>query len=118
MSENQEIYGQQLLALIRKLTEADGDVSRNERSWLRLLKQEFGQAESPDAEFDADTLRKAVEGEGESVELLQLLLMVSLADGQTTPDEWKLIKQVAAILNVDEASLETLRRETVLAVEP
>lgn len=118
MSEDKQIYGQQLLALIRKLTEADGDVTSNERSWLRLLKKEFGQTEAPHAEFDPEILKRAVEGEDESVELIQLLLMVSLADGQTTPNELKLISDVADLVGISSEQLEQLRRETVLAVEP
>lgn len=118
MSQEKQIYGQQLLALIRKLTEADGDITSTERSWLRLLKKEFGTGESPDAAFDPEVLKRAVEGEGESVELIQLLLMVSLADGQTTPNELKLIADVAELVGISSERLEQLRRDTVLAVEP
>ena len=111
-------YAQQLLALIRRLTEADGTVTQNERAWLKLLQKEFGQSSAPQAEFDAEVLKAAVEGEGESEELIQLLLMVSLSDGQTTPDEYKLIKEVAKIVGITDEHLEKLRTETVLAVEP
>lgn len=106
------------MALIRKLTESDGDVSQNEKAWLKLLKQELGQFDHPDAEFDPEVLKRAVEGEDESVELIQLLLMVSLADGQTTPDEWKLISDVADFVGISNEQLEKLRQETVLAVDP
>ena len=118
MEPKNEVYGQQLLALIRKLTEADGDITRNERSWLRLLKKEFGSSESPEAKYDPVALKAAVSEAGERTELIQLLLMVSLSDGQTTPDEWNLIKQVGGHLDISEDRLETLRQETVLAVEP
>jgi uncharacterized tellurite resistance protein B-like protein len=118
MSHNQQKYGEQLLALIRKLTEADGDITRNERSWLRLLKKEFGQSHAPQAEFDPATLKSVVDDADEAEELIQLLLMVSLSDGQTTPDEWHLIQEVAKILEMDDEHLEKLRSETVLSVEP
>ena len=35
MSTDKQEYGRQLLALIRKLTESDGTVTRNERAWLK-----------------------------------------------------------------------------------
>ena len=111
-------YAPQLLALLRRLTEADGTVTHNERAWLKLLQKEFGQKSAPHAEFDAEALKAAVEGEGESEELIQLLLMVSLSDGQTTPDEYKLIQEVAKIVDISDEHLEQLRAETVLAVEP
>lgn len=118
MSTDKQEYGRQLLALIRKLTESDGTVTRNERAWLGLLRQEFGMKEAPGADFDAQALKAAVQGENEARELVQLLLMVSLSDGQTTPDEWSLIQEIGRLVGVSDEQLETLRRETVLAVEP
>lgn len=115
---HQAVYGQQVLGLIRKLTEADGDVTRNERSWLRLLKREFGAENAPDARFDPEVLKATIQDAGEAKELVQLLLMVSLSDGQTTPEEWSLIQEVAGLVNIERSQLEELRSETVLAVEP
>lgn len=114
---DREIYGEQLLALLRRLTEADGAVSASERTWMKLIQKEFGQV-ADGARFDPETLKQIVTEEGDAEELLQLLLMVSLSDGQTTPHEWHLIQEVASLLSVSAQRLETLRSETVLAVDP
>jgi uncharacterized tellurite resistance protein B-like protein len=50
--------------------------------------------------------------------LIELLLLVSLADGQTSPAEWKLISYIADLVGVDQERLEDLRTHTVLTVEP
>jgi len=111
-------YAEQLLALVRRLTEADGVTTENESAWLGLLQREFGEEHAPDAEFDAQKLKAVVEGEGDAEELIQLLLMISLSDGQTTTQEWEQIQEVAKIVEVSDERLEALRSETVLAVEP
>ena len=118
MSHNPQKYGEQLNALLRKLAEADGIVTQEETSWLKLLKKEFGEGNEGQVEFDPEALKSVVENSYEAEELLELLLMVSLSDGQTTPPEWHLIQEVAQILGVSAERLEELRSETVLAVDP
>lgn len=118
MSTDEQAYQGQLLALMRRLTQADGLTTDEEVSWLKALEQEFGSESAPDATFSADTLRSLVEGEGQAEELVELLLMVSLADGQTTPDEWRLIQEVGAIVGLSSEEVERLRSQTILAVDP
>ena len=118
MSTDENAYQEQLLALMRRLSQADGLTTDEEVSWLKALEQEFGADSAPNATFDADTLRRVVDGEGQAEELIELLLMVSLADGQTTPEEWRLIQEVGSIVGLDPAEVERLRSQTILAVDP
>lgn len=114
----EETYDEQLLALMRKLIAADGVWSEEENSWLKLLEQEYGEGRSAEAEFDPDKLREVVNTEGAAEELIELLLMISLADGETCASEWRLIQEVAQIVGVSPEDTERLRSETVLAVDP
>jgi uncharacterized tellurite resistance protein B-like protein len=115
-------YGRQMVALLRRLTEIDGDVSVLEKRWVRTLMQELPgheddvAAESTD--FDPQRLKTLVLEEGEAEELIELLLLLSLADGQTSPGEWQLIRDIAGLVGVDQERLENLRATTVLTVEP
>jgi uncharacterized tellurite resistance protein B-like protein len=119
--DNQE-YGRQMVALLRRLTEVDGDVSVLEKRWVRTLMQELpgaeddGAAESSD--FDPQRLKALVEEEDDAEELIELLLLISLADGQTSPREWKLISDIAGLVGIDGDRLEKMRATTVLTVEP
>ena len=118
MSTDEEEYQGQLLALMRKLIAADGVWADEEKSWLKLLEKEYGQDHAPDAEFCPLTLQKVVQTEGEAEELIELLLMVSLSDGETSASEWRLIQEVASLVNVSPEMTEKLRSETILAVDP
>lgn len=119
--DNKE-YGRQMVALLRRLTEIDGDVSVLEKRWVRTLMQELpgnedeGAAES--ADFDPQRLKALVLEEGEAEELIELLLLISLADGETSPGEWQLICDIAQLVGISQERLETLRATTVLTVEP
>ncbi len=117
MSKDDKQYGQQVLRLIKKLVETDGDVTGEESSWLSLVRKEFGQSED-NSEFDPAVLKAAVEDDDDAEELISLLLMVSLADGQTTPGEYELIIRVGGLVGVSAERVEQLRAETVLAVDP
>ncbi len=114
-------YGRQLVALLRRLTEIDGDVSVLEKRWLRTLMEELQPNDDTAAEasdFDPQRLKVLVEADGEADELIELLLLVSLADGQTSAEEWNLISATANLVGLSEARLEELRSSTVLTVEP
>jgi uncharacterized tellurite resistance protein B-like protein len=115
-------YGRQMVALLRRLTEVDGDVSVLEKRWVRTLMQELPGADdetvASSSDFDPKRLKTLVQEEGEAEELIELLLLISLADGQTSPAEWKLISDIAALVGMDADRLETLRSTTVLTVEP
>ena len=89
----------QVVALLRKLTHTDGKESLEESRWLRRLVSELPSETETDEEFDPEKLK-------------------SLADGQTTADEWKLIQQTARLLEYPDDKLETLRSETVLLKDP
>lgn len=118
MNIENKAYGQQILGLIRKLTESDGNVTKKERSWLRLLQNEFGAKNAPNVEFDEAALKAIIKNKDEAEDLVQLLLMVSLSDGQTTPKEWELIQKIGSMVEISPEHLEKLRSETILVVDP
>jgi uncharacterized tellurite resistance protein B-like protein len=118
MGTDEEEYQGQLLALMRKLIAADGVWAEEEKAWLKLLEKEYGPEDGSEAEFDPLMLQKVVKTEGEAEELIELLLMVSLSDGETCASEWRLIQEVARLVGVSEEDTERLRSETVLAVDP
>lgn len=114
-------YGRQLVALLRRLTEIDGDVSVLEKRWLRTLMEELQPTDETAADasdFDPQRLKTLVNADGEAEELIELLLLVSLADGETSADEWKLIVDTAELVGLSPERLEELRATTVLTVEP
>ena len=114
-------YGRQLVALLRRLTEIDGDVSVLEKRWLRTLMEELQPTDETAADasdFDPQRLKTLVNADGEAEELIELLLLVSLADGETSADEWKLIADTAELVGLSPERLEELRATTVLTVEP
>lgn len=118
--EKQE-YGRQMVALLSKLTEADGDLSTMEKRWLRALINELPSAKGEDlpasVDFDPERLRALVAEEGDAEELIEFLLLVSLADGQTSSSEWALIGDIANLVGISPERLEKMRETTVL-VEP
>lgn len=123
MTESEtEDYARQMVALLRRLTEVDGDVSVLEKRWVRALLHELpggdDEAAASSQEFDPQRLKEYVTEEGEAEELIELLLLVSLADGETSPAEWQLITEMARLVGVEAQRLEELRRSTVLTVEP
>ena len=114
-------YGRQLVALLRRLTEIDGDVSVLEKRWLRTLMEELQPTDETAADasdFDPQRLKTLVNADGEAEELIELLLLVSLADGETGAEEWKLIADTAELVGLSPQRLEELRATTVLTVEP
>lgn len=108
----------QVLALLRKLTSTDGDVSMEESRWLRRLVSELPPETEVNEEFDPAQLKVLIEEHGEVEELLKAMLTLSLADGQTSASEWELIQQTAHLLEYPEDELEELRSETVLMKDP
>ena len=108
----------QVVALLRKLTHTDGKESLEESRWLRRLVSELPADTETDEEFHPEKLKSLVEGEEDREELLRVMLTMSLADGQTSADEWKLIQQTARLLDYPDEKLEALRSETVLLKDP
>ncbi len=119
---NDKEYAHQMVALLRRLTEADGKVSTLEKRWVRRLMQELptdpSEAAAVSTEFDPQRLKEMVSAEGEAEELIELLLLISLADGETSPGEWALIQNIADLVGIDPQTLEGMRSETVLTIEP
>lgn len=114
-------YGRQLVALLRRLTESDGDVSVLEKRWLRTLMEELQPSDdtaADAADFDPQRLKVLVGADGDAEELIELMLLISLADGETSSEEWKLISDTAALVGLSPERLEELRSTTVLTVEP
>lgn len=114
-------YGRQLVSLLRRLTEIDGEVNVLEKRWLRTLMEELQPNDDTAAEaddFDPQRLKVLVEADGEAEELIELLLLVSLADGETNAEEWELISSTAKLVGVSESRLEELRTSTILTIEP
>ena len=118
MSVDEKDYGQQFLALMSKLTKADGTLSPIEEAWLKRLEKELGDDGASQSQFDPKILKSYVESQGEAEELLTFLLLLGHSDGVLSSSEWKLIQEVAELVEVDMARLEEMRTETVLIVEP
>lgn len=108
----------QVLALLRKLTSTDGDVSAEESRWLRRLVSELPPETELNEEFDPAKLKSFVEERAEVEELLRVMLVLSLADGETSAGEWELIQETSRLLDFPADKLEKLRSETVLAKDP
>jgi hypothetical protein len=108
----------QLLALLRKLTHTDGKETLEESRWLRRLVSELPPETDANQDYDPEKFKSLVEDEGDSEELLRVMLTLSLADGQTSTGEWQLIQQTAKLLNYPAEQLEELRSETVLLKDP
>ena len=89
MTTDEESYQEQLLALMQKLIAADGVYTDEEKAWFKLLQDEYGVSDTREVEFDPLVLQSVVKTEGEAEEMIELLLMVSLADGETCANEWK-----------------------------
>jgi tellurite resistance protein len=108
----------QLVALLRRVTLADGDVSTEERRWLRKLVSELPAETDVNEEFDEEKFKSLVTSEDDAEELLRAMLLLSLSDGQTSSEEWKLLQEAAELLSFSADRLERLRSETVLTAEP
>jgi uncharacterized tellurite resistance protein B-like protein len=108
----------QLVALLRRVTLADGDVSLEESRWLRKLVSELPAETDVNEEFDEEKFKSIVTSEGDAEELLRAMLVLSLSDGQTSSEEWKIVQEVAALFSFPADRLEKLRSETILTAEP
>ena len=106
------------MALLRKLTHTDGKETLEESRWLRRLVSELPPETDANQDYDPEKFKSLVEDEGDSEELLRVMLTLSLADGQTSAGEWELIQQTAKLLNYPPDQLEELRSETVLLKDP
>lgn len=112
---------QTLFSALVALARADGPISDQERAWLRevLERAGLGEEEMEGAgSLDREALRRAAPDAESRRTLLRFMLMVSLADGETSAPELGVLREVARDLDVSEAELEEMRRDTVLATEP
>ena len=94
--------GKAVLAALQQLAEADGLVCQNEQGWLDRLGQELQLDPPRSAQFNLDELSREVADPKRRQELVRLMLLVSLADGQATEAELEFIQKVARRLNIAE----------------
>mgnify|MGYP001231032831 CR=1 FL=1 len=102
--ENKQ-QGKAVLAALQKLAEADGLVCENEQGWLDRLGQELQIEPTRSSHFNLDELSRQVVGPEQRQELIRLLLLVSLADGQATEAELEFIHKVARRLQIPEGQV-------------
>ena len=114
-------YGNQLMALLSKLVACDGRLTENERAFLKEIADELpiqdGVKSSEDMVFRPEALKTLVESRGEAKELIKMMLLVSLADGETSLKELEFIREVAETLEVAEDDFEELRQDTILHLQ-
>lgn len=111
MTDDKE-YGKQTLRLLKKLVESDGIVTDEESTWMEYIKGQLEQS-GDEEPFDPATLKAEVDRKGEAEELVSLLLMVSLADGETGEAELKIVHEVAKLVDVSEKRVEDLKVEVL-----
>ena len=92
------------------MVESDGVVSEEETAWLEYIKKNLGQ-DAGSEPFDPAKLKAEVERKGEAEALVSLLLMVSLADGNTDSSELGIVHKMADLVNVSPARVEELKGE-------
>ncbi|MBI3925186.1 MAG: TerB family tellurite resistance protein [Armatimonadetes bacterium] len=107
-----------LIAALRSLTAADGRINEDEEEWVRTILEELGLHEEVAARVDPAKLRATLASREDRVDFVKLMLMVSLADGSTTPRELELIRKVGAELGLSPDQVEELRQETLLVEGP
>ncbi len=97
---------------IYRLCEADGVVSDEEQEWLQTLMDEYQiNSDRVDSVLSVDELKISLPGEQSKMFFMRLLLMVSLADGNTSGEEWTYIQEVGRQIGYDQEKLELLRAE-------
>ncbi len=107
-----------MLQALRALSAADGRISHEERAWLRKIFEELEVQEQVAPVIDIERLQQTLAEPEDRRDFIRLMLLVSLADGTTTSEEWGIISQVGAQLGVAEDELEELRQTTILAALP
>lgn len=118
MNTKDQEHASAILNALYQLTQADGQVSQDEKAWLNQLLQNSGLDKMPSMQLlSFDRLREAVPEHEERLKLIEFMFMVSLVDGQTTPEETAFIDLVAQELEVSPEQVEELRQTTVLAVD-
>lgn len=107
-----------MLQALRALSAADGRISQEERAWLRKIFDELEVQEQVAPVIDIERLEQTLPETEDRLDFIRLMLLVSLADGTTSSEEWGIISQVGAQLGVSEDELEELRQTTYLAALP
>lgn len=97
---------------VYRLCEADGVISDEEQAWLETLLDEYRiDSQKVDSVLSMEELKDSLPGEESKMLFMRLLLMISLADGNTCGDEWEYIQQVGAQLGYGADELELLRSQ-------
>ena len=101
-----------ILKAVYRLCEADGVVSDEEQEWLNTLMEEYKiTPERVDSVLSMEELKISLPGEQSKMFFMRLLLMVSLADGNTSAEEWEYIQDVARQIGYDGDKLDMLREQ-------
>ncbi len=112
-------HSRSILNALFQLAQSDGNVSDEEKAWLNKLLEDSGLDELPTLDIlYFDKLREAIPERDDRERFIQMMLMVSLADGLTSTEELAFIRLVAEELGFTEQELDDFRQNTVLAVDP
>lgn len=97
---------------VYRLCEADGVVSDEEQDWFDTLMEEYQiDNQRVDSVLSLEELRDSLPGEESKMYFMRLLLMISLADGNTCGDEWAYIQEVGQQIGYGADKLELLRSQ-------
>ncbi|MEW6277915.1 MAG: DUF533 domain-containing protein [Candidatus Eremiobacterota bacterium] len=115
-------------ALVRSLVRiiwADGEIAAEEREFLGAVLAQLGA--SPDEVLevgkmlqeppDLDDLREKVPDQESRREIMRVLLAMALADGRVDLGELRFLNKMAAILEISDKEMESLKEETLKVLE-
>lgn len=112
-------HARSILNALYQLAQSDGRVCDEEKAWLNRLLEESGLEELPILDIlYFDKLKEALPTRDDRARFVQMMLMVSLADGLTSVEELAFIGLVAEELGFTKEELDEFRQNTVLAVDP
>lgn len=104
-----------LVAALRSLTAADGRVTEQEEELVQRIFTELGCRDTGEPlRLDVQHLGTILTTGQDREDFVKLMLMVSLADGTTSPEEYAVIQKIGTGLGLSPERIEELRRETVL----
>lgn len=111
-----------VLSALVSLVRSDGVVSPEEQRWLAEFLEraglEAGSIEEVQVPLDREALRRAAPDPESRRQLLRFLLLVSMADGSTCPEEWDFVRSLASDLEVPADQFEELRRSILFVHGP
>ena len=104
---------------------ADGEVTPEERHLLGGVLTQLGMSDEQVAQVaqmmveppDLSDLKGSVPDHESRLEIVKVLLAMALADGKVDVKELRSLNKIAQLLEVSPAELESLKKETLEAVE-